>query len=102
MRNTSGLRRTAGPGRPKGLPNRATREFKAWAEQFFKSPDYRRSAERRILSGKAPQLETYLAQLLYGKPKESIEIDDKRPESYRFVFGTVPVSQPTEDHGPDE
>ena len=62
-----------GPGRPKGAQNKATREFKTWAEKFFKSPDYRRSAEARILKGRAPALETYLAQLLHGKPKEQIE-----------------------------
>ena len=62
-----------GPGRPKGAQNKATREFKIWAEKFFKSADYRRSAEARILKGRAPALETYLAQLLYGKAKEQIE-----------------------------
>jgi len=72
MRNTSGLKR-GGPGRPKGVPNKATREFKAWAESFFKSSKYRENLERRLLSGRAPSFEVYAAQLLYGKPKEEVE-----------------------------
>jgi hypothetical protein len=71
-RNTSGLRR--GGGRPKGAPNKATREFKAWAEKFAKDPAYRAELERRLMEGKAPQFEVYLHQLLHGKPKEQIEM----------------------------
>ena len=71
MRNTSGLRR--GGGRPKGAPNKATREFKLWAEKFTKDPAYRKGLEERLASGKAPQFEVYLHQLLHGKPKEQIE-----------------------------
>jgi hypothetical protein len=72
MKNTSGLKR-GGPGRPKGAVNKATREFKAWAEKFAKEPDYRLALERRLKAGKAPQFEVYLHQLLHGKPKEQIE-----------------------------
>ncbi len=71
--DTSGLRNRKGLGRPKGAQNKATREFKEWAQKFYKSPAYRRSVEQRILRGKSPQMETYLAQLLYGKPKEQVE-----------------------------
>jgi len=86
-RNTSGLKRTAGPGRPKGLPNKATREFKQWAELFFRSREYREKAERRLLEGRAPQLEVYMFQMLYGKPKEQVEFSDLRevPDSVTFV-----------------
>ncbi len=73
-RNTSGLKRSAGPGRPKGSQNRATKEFKQWAENFLKSEAYRRSAEQRILRGRSPQLEVYIAQLMYGKPKDQVEM----------------------------
>lgn len=72
-RNTSGLKHGGSSGRPKGVPNKATREFKAWAEKFFRSAAYRQSAERRILKGRALPLETYLAQLLHGKPKDQVE-----------------------------
>jgi hypothetical protein len=73
MRNTSGLKRGGSPGRPKGEPNIATREFKAWAQKFTKDPDYVAALERRLKSGKAPQFELYMFQLLHGKPKEQIE-----------------------------
>ena len=35
MRNTSGLRRGGSPGRPPGVPNKATRDFKAFLRGVF-------------------------------------------------------------------
>jgi hypothetical protein len=60
-------------GRPKGAENKATREIKDWAEKFFTSKAWLKSAEKRMRQGKAPHLEGYLLALLCGKPKESIE-----------------------------
>lgn len=71
-RNTSGLRR-GGPGRPKGVPNRATREFKAFWRCWMDSADYRENVKRRILLGRAPHLESYIAQMVYGRPKDVVE-----------------------------
>lgn len=70
MRNTSGLKRTAGPGRPKGAKNKISHEI----QQFFESPAYAVNAKTRILDGKAPHLETYWLNKLNGKPTESIEL----------------------------
>ena len=94
-RNTTGLKRTAGPGRPKGLPNKATREVKDFGEKFFKSKKYRDSLKTRILEGKAQQLEIHLMNLTYGKPKEQVEISDLRevPESVQFVFRKAPGAE---------
>lgn len=87
-RNTAGLKRTAGPGRPKGLPNKATRQIKEFGERLFKSKEYQESIKARILEGKAPAVEIHLMNLTFGKPKEQIEINDTRevPESVAFVF----------------
>jgi len=87
-RNTSGLKRTAGPGRPKGLPNKATRQIKEFGEQLFKSKAYKDSITKRILDGKAPAVEIHLMNLTFGKPKEQIEIDDRRevPDALTLVF----------------
>jgi hypothetical protein len=71
-RNLSGLKR-GGPGRPKGAPNKATRELKAFWGEFFESDAYRESAKDRIMQGKAPQLESYLLAKVYGKPTEVLE-----------------------------
>ena len=69
---TRGLRK--GGGRPKGAPNKATREFKDAARAFVESPAYRQSAERRMVSGKAPHLELFFLQHAYGKPKEQVDL----------------------------
>jgi len=65
-RNTSGLKR-GGPGRPKGVPNKATREMKAWARELFESEHWRVSAAKRIIEGKAPHLEAHCLQVLMPK-----------------------------------
>lgn len=62
-------------GRPKGATNKATREIKVWAEAFLSSDAYVTSAQRRVLAGKAPHLETLWYHYAYGKPKETVELD---------------------------
>jgi hypothetical protein len=57
-----------GGGHPKGVPNKATQEIKEFARHFLQSETYRRSAKRRILAGKAPQLEILLHHYAFGKP----------------------------------
>lgn len=71
--NPANLKKGPGPGRPKGLPNKATREFKDAARLFLESPAYRQSAERRMIAGKAPHLELFFLQHAYGKPVEKHE-----------------------------
>ena len=65
-RNIRGLRR-GGPGRPKGSKNKHTPEIKAWAAQLFDSPEWRESARKRIVAGKAPHLEGHVLQVLIPK-----------------------------------
>jgi hypothetical protein len=78
MSNTSISRR--GPnnglgGRPKGATNIATREFREFWAKWFHSADYVENAKRRMLIGDANHLETYLLGLVYGKPKETIDLN---------------------------
>ena len=56
-----------GGGRPKGVPNRVTREMKAWAKELFESDEWRLSAAKRIVAGKAPHLEAHCLQVLMPK-----------------------------------
>ena len=71
-----------GPGRPKGLPNIATREHKAFCKEFLESPEYRKSAMARMLEGKAPHLESLALGYAYGQPKRELEITTKRPTTF--------------------
>ena len=69
-------------GRPKGLLNIATREHKAFCKEFLESPEYRRSAIKRMLAGKAPHLESLALGYAYGQPKRELEITTKRPTTF--------------------
>jgi hypothetical protein len=59
-----------GGGRPKGAQNKATLEIKEFARNFIMSDRYRRTLERRILAGTAPQMEVLLHHYAFGKPTD--------------------------------
>src|SRR5215467_3078723 len=65
-------------GRPRGARNRRTLELREFADEFFRSDEYRASLKRRLLRGQAPQLETYLLALCYGKPESVLKIASGR------------------------
>jgi hypothetical protein len=69
--DTSGLRR--GGGRPKGLPNKVTREIKQAALALVSDPVYVANLQERLNTGKAPHMETLLHHYAYGKPTERHE-----------------------------
>jgi hypothetical protein len=65
-----------GGGRPPGALNHATREFKAWLDQFFSSDAFREKTMQRILDGtESPQITLYLLQMRYGKPREIVDLN---------------------------
>ncbi len=77
-RNTSGLKR-GGPGRPKGIPNKAHKDIKEFAQKFLSSPEYVASAEARVVKGTAPHLEILWHHYGYGKPKETVKHEGQIP-----------------------
>lgn len=76
-RNTSGLRR-GGPGRPKGLPNKATREQKEFLRGILESEEYRESFRRRVIRGDAT-LEQLMHHYVLGKPKDTLAVESLPP-----------------------
>jgi hypothetical protein len=69
-----------GLGRPKGATNHATRELKQELRLFFSGGEYRASVKKRIIAGSAPTIELYFLQLLYGKPKETVDLNVTQSE----------------------
>lgn len=67
------------PGRPKGLPNIATREMKQFIAEFVKSEAYRQNLKARIFMGEANHIELLMWHYLYGKPRETIRLETDRP-----------------------
>lgn len=79
-RNTSGLKRTAGPGRPKGRLNNATVEVKEACSRLVDDPTYRKRLQARLVAGKLPPaVECMLWHYAKGKPKEQIEVNVPEP-----------------------
>jgi hypothetical protein len=73
-RNTSGLKR-GGPGRPPGVPNKASSEIKEAARSIVEDAEYVESLKRRVKAGRAPHMETLLFHYAYGKPKETVDLN---------------------------
>lgn len=78
-RNISGLRR-GGPGRHKGIPNKATKDVQAAARAFLDNPKGRAAMKLQYELGTLPpaiwQLFMHYA---YGKPRDTLTIDGELP-----------------------
>ena len=61
-------------GRPPGSPNRTTLEVRELARHQIEDPEYQASLRRRMIAGKAPQMEMLLFHYAYGKPVERHEV----------------------------
>lgn len=72
-RDTSGLKR-GGPGRPPGVPNKATRDMKDFATRCLTDAAYVAALKRRLIRGTAGAVEIRLYDYAYGKPKETHEL----------------------------
>ena len=84
-RNTSGLKRDAGPGRPKGsrnkIPPSLKLSFRKVCEEIgVDEPQLVREAFRKGLAARAPQSFPYLqiwAHFTDGKPKDTVEVQTR-------------------------
>lgn len=80
MANDHNLRKTGGPGRPKGSVNKSTQEAKEFAASILGDPIYQASLLTRVKMGTLPpQIETLLYYYRYGKPRERLEITVESP-----------------------
>src|SRR5262245_61035537 len=61
-------------GRPPGSLNKATLEGRELARQLIEDPAYRASLRRRLIAGRARQMEPLLFRYAYGQPVERHEV----------------------------
>ena len=73
-KNTAGLKRGGQPGRPKGVPNKATRDIREIATGLLSGDEYQRNLVRRLNRGTAGAVESLLYQYAFGKPKDTVEL----------------------------
>lgn len=70
--NPQNLRK--GGGRPKGVPNKVSREIRELAGALFDAAYWER-CRARLLSGRiAPAVEAKLLAYAYGEPKQQVEL----------------------------
>jgi hypothetical protein len=67
-----------GPGRPKGVQNKATVEHKEFLRGILESQEYRDSLTRRLIRGD-PGLETLAHHYVLGKPKDTLSLEGTSP-----------------------
>lgn len=74
---------TAGPGRPKGIPNKITLKQREFAEMILGKPgsiefdEYIQTQRAQLLAGTMhPSIHTTLLHYAHGKPVERIEVKD--------------------------
>jgi len=80
-------------GKPKGARNKVSRDIAAYARSFLESDEYRASANRRMLTGKAPHLETMLHQYAYGKPPDKIEVTGADGGPVEFIVARESIAR---------
>lgn len=80
-------------GRPKGVPNKATREVREIARAIIDDPEYRRRLVKRVQDGKvAPAVEALLWHYAYGKPKDTVEVSGSGGGPVTFSWLPAPDS----------
>lgn len=78
-RNTAGLRR-GGPGRPKGVPNKATQEAREVCAAMVDDPVYRQKLKSDFQRRKVhPAVEQMIWHYAKGKPKDTLAIENAPP-----------------------
>lgn len=64
-------------GRPKGIPNKATREIQEFARACLEDPDYIAALKARLKRGTAGAVEVLLYHYGYHKPRETVAIENR-------------------------
>jgi hypothetical protein len=102
--NTTGLKRGGSPGRPKGVPNKATKEVKELSRRLVLDPEYQQKLKQRLLKGTlTPAVEVLLWHYAFGKPKDTVDLNVVRKVVNIIPFR--PDSKPDEtktDHAPEK
>jgi hypothetical protein len=62
-------------GRPEGSLNRTTIEVREFARRLIEDPEYQAGLRRRVIEGKAPQMEMLRFKYAYGQPVERHEVN---------------------------
>lgn len=80
-----------GVGKLLRVRKKETLEF--W-RSYFDSAHYRRNLQARIERGKAPHMELYLAQRLYGKPTDRVQLEGANGQPLQVVQVYLPEKAP--------
>jgi hypothetical protein len=67
-RSLANLKRGGSPGRPAGVPNKASQEARGICKLLVDDPEYRTALRERLIAGRAGALEPLVWQYAYGKP----------------------------------
>ena len=87
--NPSWFKGAPGPGRKKGVPNKATLELKAFTDSLLADPNYQKNVIARVMAGEADHIERFMWEHRFGKPKEQIEVSGTVQHEYRERFNSV-------------
>jgi hypothetical protein len=84
-----------GHGRPKGVPNKATREAKVVCNALVDDPVYLKNLRRRMRHGTAGTIETLIWHYAKGKPTERIELGADKSLAYLIAeaAGALPKDE---------
>jgi hypothetical protein len=95
MRNTSGLLR-GGPGRPRGIPNKATRKVKAFLDEVFEEVFARKEFKQRLVESIVdlsidPKLLSILLAYHVGRPTQAVDHAHSGTVTLaELIVGTIP------------
>ncbi|HXG71318.1 MAG TPA: DUF5681 domain-containing protein [Gemmatimonadaceae bacterium] len=64
-------------GRRMGSPNKVTQEIRDAARAIIENRAYVTKLKARLIDGKAPHMEVLLFHYAYGKPQETLNIDQR-------------------------